>query len=303
MTHHDLNGRTYLHFTKKSKLPLKHLCFTLFLFGLQPAHANSIGQHGSISVQTVYDSSNTRDAFLDLSVGLNQHTTIFAGIGNSNASESTTGANDELDLDYWNAGINYQFNNSFTIGLNIGESGQDNDINTRNIDIDLIWDSNNWSFRLTPQFRELDLLFTPFLAPARIIDITSKGIGTTVTYKGIDKWEMGVSFDAYDYDRDVRTLSLAFVIQRISSKALTVASGLSDYGFNIEISRLYSESDISASYGQNKSAIDGEISNIARLNMNFYQLDPMAIGVEVGAVGSDVDTASYYGGLTLGYAW
>ena len=274
--------------------------FTAFLFVIS---AQTHAATGSLSLQTVYDSGDSRDIFIDLSVALNNKTSFFLGSGNTKADESSFGAADDLDLDYWNIGISHKFTNTFTMALNVNTSGQDRDINTRDIDTKMTWSGKNWTFSLQPQFRKLELLFIPFLAPSRIIDINSSGVGTSLGYLGMENWEFFISFDKYKYDRDVRTLNIPFIINRISSKALTIASSVKDSSVRIDATRLYAESDITASYGQSKSAVDNSSLNVASLNMNFYQFYPVTVGIEVGSVDSKIDDASYYAGLTLAYSW
>jgi len=266
------------------------------------ATAENFAEHGYASLQTFYDSGSTRDVLLDLSVSAGNKTRLTATIGNTNGDESAVGVGDELDLDYWDIGIGHEFTDEFTFKISGGSSGQDQDINIKSVNINMNWTGQNWLFSLRPQFRELELLFFTMSGP-RIIDINSKGIGTSIGYLGIDRWEIIFSYDSYDYDRNTRLLNIPFIVNRFSSKALTAASGIKDHGYDLSVTRLFSESDITVSFGQNKSAIDGTTSDAVSLNMNFYQFDPVTIGIEAGGIDSQIDDASYYAGLTFGYFW
>lgn len=263
----------------------------------------STAASGSLSFQTSFDSGDSTSNFIDLSVSVNKKTRLFLGTGNTSSNESSPGANDALDLDYNNIGISHQFTDTFKSGLNGSTIEQGQDISSRTLDLSMTWTGEQWSFLLRPQFRKLELLFTPTRGPQRIIDINSTGIGTSLGYLGKKNWEFFVTYNKYKYDRNVRRLNIPFVINRISASALTIASSVKDYGMRIDVTRLYAESDITASYGQSKSAVDGSLLNISNLSANFYQFDPVAIGVTIGIIDSGLDDASYYGSLNLSYAW
>lgn len=263
----------------------------------------STAASGILSLQTSFDSGDTTSNFIDLSVAVSKKTNLFLGTGNTSSSESSPGANDALDLDYRNIGISHRFTDTFTLGLNGSTTEQGRDISSRIIDLSMTWSGDQWSFLLRPEFRKLELLFTPNFGPQRIIDINSTGIGTSLGYLGKENWEFFVTYNKYKYDRNVRRLNIPFVINRISASALTIASSVKDYGVKIDVTRLYAESDITASYGQSKSAVDGSLLNVSNLSANFYQFDPVAIGVAIGIIDSGLDDASYYASLNLSYAW
>ena len=252
---------------------------------------------GAVQVQYLQDSSDSEDIFVDLATALSKNASLFAGMGNTRAP-----ASDDLDLDYWNIGFGYRFSPSFDIELEVGNFGQGREINTDSIDAQLRWSSANWSFSLKPQFDQIELLVS-FNNISRIRSIDSTGLGISISYYGMENWEYSLSYDTYDYSTDPRVLSLPIVVARVSSKALTVTSGLKDNIMAADITYLFPKSDVTIAYARSTSAIDQSTSNITSIATSFYHFLPYRFGLEAGSVGSDIDTASYYAGITAGYTW
>ena len=82
-----------------------------------------------------------------------------------------------------------------------------------------------------------------------------------------------------------------------------MTAGLKDSSVSADITYLFPQTDLTVAYARSTSAIDQSKSNIASISTNFYHFLPYRFGVEAGAVGSDIDTASYYAGITAGYIW
>ncbi len=254
------------------------------------------GASGTIQLQYLQDSSDTADTFIDVSVDLNKDASLFAGIGNTQSDINSGG----LDLDYWNIGFGYRFSKSFDVEFELGNYGQGRDINIDTIDLTLSLSSQDWSFSLKPQFDHIDVLLTN---TNRIRKFDSEGLGLSASYYGIKQWELMLSYDRYRYSINPRSLSLPFVIARLSSKALLVTSGLKDNIISADITYLLDNADISIHYSRSESAIDQSTSDIASVALDFYHFSPYKIGLEFGAVGSDIDNADHYAGLILGYLW
>jgi hypothetical protein len=253
---------------------------------------------GAVQIQYLQDSSDSKDIFLDLTTDLSKNTSLFAGVGNTRSPANAA----DLDLDYWNIGLDYRFSKAFDIELEVGNFGQGKDINIDSIDAQLRWSSDNWSFSLKPQFDQIELLVT-FNNISKIRSIDSTGLGISISYYGMKNWEYSLSYDTYDYSTDPRVLSVPLVIARLSSKALTVTSGLKDNIIAADITYLFAQTDVTIGYARSTSAIDQTTSNIASVATNFYHFLPYKVGFEAGAVGSDIDTASYYAGILAGYTW
>jgi hypothetical protein len=251
---------------------------------------------GSVQVQYLQDSSDTEDIFLDLYTDLTKKLSMSAGTGKTQSPASST----DLDLDYWNLGLGYKLTKAFDIELEVGNFGQGRDINVDTIDVQLRWSSDDWSFSLTPQYDEIDVLIT---TNNRIRTFDSTGIGVALDYYGMENWEYSVSYDTYDYSINPRVLAIPGIIASISGKALIVTSGLRDNVFAADITYLLPRTDVTFSYARSTSAIDQTSSDIYALAFDFYQYLPYKFGVEMGSVGSDIDTADYFGGITVGYTW
>lgn len=252
---------------------------------------------GDIQVQYLQDSSDSKDIFLDMAADLSKKTTLLAGVGNTTSPTSAA----DLDLNYWNIGLAYRYSPAFEFKLETGHVGQGDDINIDNIDAQLRWSSDNWSFSLKPQFDRIKLLFT-FNNNSRIRNLDSTGVGVTLSYYGMQNWEYNLSYDSYHYSTDPRILSTR-IAALLSSKAIAVSSGLKDHVISADISYLFAKTDLNLSYARSQSAIDQTTSDIASISTTFYQFLPYQLGFEAGAVSSDVDTASYYAGFTAGYRW
>jgi len=286
--------------------PLHHIIdyvasisFLILTISVTPIHASD----NSLSLQTVFDSGDSRNTFIDLSLSLNKQTQLFLGTGNTTSDESSAGATDDIDLEYWNLGISHKFNNTFTMSINGNTTGQGREINTRDIETKMTWATDNWMLSLQPQFRKIELLVNPPSLPSRIIDINSTGIGASVGYLGNKNWEFFFRYDTYDYDRNLQSQIVNFIINRLSSNAFTVASSLIDSSIKLDITRLYDKSDITVSIGKSKSALDNSLLDIASINFNFYHFDPVTLGLEIGGADSEINDSSHYMGLTLSYHW
>ncbi len=271
------------------------ILYSLTLLGMSLVTLNA-NASGSLQIQYLQDSSNTEDIFIDLNTELSKKVSLFASAG---ITRSPVDAAD-LDLDYQSLGLELQISKRFDVEFEIGQYGQGRDINAETFATQLRWATDDWSFSFKPQYNEFEVLLTT-LNRTRKFDST--GIGLTLGYYGIENWEYTLSYDTYDYSFDLRILPLIARIRDISAKALTVAYGLKDHVVSADITYLASQTDITLSYARSQSAIDHTSSNITSLAFDFYHYQPYKLGIELGAVGSDIDTASYYGGMTAGYSW
>jgi hypothetical protein len=268
---------------------------TLLAIGMALLTSNA-HSNGSIQIQYLQDSSDTEDIFIDLDTDMSKKFSLFAGTGKTRSPASST----DIDLDYWNIGLGYKVNKAFDIEFEAGNFGQGRDINVDTIDVQLRWSSDDWAFSLKPQYDEIGVLIT---TNNRIRTFDSTGIGVALDYYGMQNWQYSLAYDTYDYSINPRLLSIPFFVAQISSKALLVTSGLRDEVFAADITYLFPESDLTFTYARSTSAIDQTSSDIYSLAFDFYRYLPYKFGIEIGSVGSDIDTADYYGGFTLGYAW
>lgn len=252
---------------------------------------------GDLQVQYLQDSSDSKDIFLDLQVDLSKNSTLLAGVGNTTSPASAA----DLDLSYWNLGFSYRFSPAFRLTLEAGHVGQGDDIKIDNIDAQLQWSSDDWSFSLKPQFDRIELLFT-FNNNSRTRHIDSTGLGFEIGYYGMQNWEYSLSYDRYDYSTDPRIFSTR-IASLLSSKAIAVSYGLKDNIISADVTYLFTKTDLSLGYTRAQSAIDQTTSDIASIATTFYHFLPFQLGIEAGVVGSDIDTASYYAGITAGYHW
>ena len=269
------------------------LCAISFILFTQAAYSS-----GNVQVQYLQDSSDSKNIFLDITNDISKKASLFAGVGNTRSPASAA----DLNLDYWNIGFGYRFTKLFDIELETGHFGQGNDINTDNINAMLRWSTDNWSLSLRPQYDQIELLVS-FNNNSRIRSIDSTGLGITASYYGMTNWEYSLSYDAYHYSDDPRRLGTPIAVALISSKAIAVTSGLKDYTVSADATYLLPQTDISIGYATSQSAIDQSTSNIISMSTAFYQFLPFKFGIEAGAVSSDIDTASYYAGFTVGYLW
>lgn len=252
---------------------------------------------GDIQLQYLQDSSDSKNVFLDLANDISKNANLNLGVGNTTSPVSAA----DLDLNYWNIGMAYQFSPVFSLRLDAGHVGQGSEINIDNIDAQLKWSSEHWSFSLNPQFDRIKSLLT-FRNNNRILRIDSTGVGITLAYYGIENWEYSLSYDRYHYSNDPRLFS-SRIATLLSSKAIAVSSGLKDHIISADITYLFTKTDLSFAYSRSQSAIDQTTSDIGSLSAVFYHWLPFQYSIEAGAVGSDIDTASYYAGFTAGYRW
>ncbi len=279
-----------------------HLLLRLFIAGAIVFSGSRIladdgATHGSMEIQYSQDSSETRDKFIYLDAGITSKTSLRVNAGNSSSPAIAGG----IDLDYWGIGVAHRWNNIFDSGLVFSSYGQGKQIKIDSIEARLQWSSSNWAFSIKPQLKQIELFIT---GPNRTVKANGTGAGLTLAYYGIKNWEYSLSYTAYHYTRDLsRLATLPRLIAKLSAKALTGASALRDSSASVDITCQFPLTDIYLSYGQSKSAIDKTTSSITSTGITLYQLDPFKIGFEAGSVSSVVDTASYYGGFTLGYLW
>ena len=274
----------------------KELCMTLLSGVFFIATSNTaLAANSSVQIQYLQDSNNYEDTFLDLNLAISDSTSLLLSAGNT----SSSGTN-PVDLDYRSLGLSHQFNKNLDVQFKFDTVSQGNEIKTDTWKTTVTWSTDNWSFGITPEFRDLTLLNT---VTSRKVSLDSTGIGASVYYYGIKNWEYGVSFSAYDYSVNTRALSLPFVIRLISSNALTVTSGLLDNSTSASATYFFDKSDLGATYIRNKSAIDGTYSDIFSVKWVLYNFKPFTIGLEAGNVSSPNNVGSSYSGLTLGYRW
>jgi len=281
----------------KKIIKLHRLIFVLVLgLGFNYAHAQQDKKSNLISLEYLQDSSDTANVFVDLSVAITDDTGVNAGWGNTRSDSN----NDDLNLGYFSVGVTHKFTEGFSTGIDYYQYGEDNEIEIDSLAATLRWNIQDWSLSLKPQYKKYRIYAEEF---ARYREINSRGLGLGLVYFGFENWEFGLSHDSYKYSLNPRLLSSRIALEILSSKALTISSGLKDYSNNIDVTYLLANTDITVSYGQSKSAIDGTMSDVASIGINFYQLYPVQIGVEIGSVDASSDDASSYAGFNLGYLW
>ena len=253
-------------------------------------------KNNRISVEYVQDSNDTENVFVDLSVGVSDDTSVNLAWGNT---QSDVSAND-LDLDYFSVGVTHKYSKDFSLGLDYYSYAEDGEIEIDSVSASFSWNVNDWSLSLRPQFKSYKI-YAEEISRAR--DIDSRGLGAGMVYYGIKNWELGLSHNSYQFSSDPRRLSSRIALEILSSKALTVASGLKDYSNNIDVTYLMKNTDIMLGYSQSKSAIDGTMSDVATIGVNFYHFYPMQIGIEAGSVDATSDDAGSFVGVKLGYLW
>lgn len=188
----------------------------VFLFTIIP-YSFSIAdtqpsQPSQVNLIRGWDSADGSDYFVDADINL-AGPRLSLGYGESDAVSGATVLNTTTKL----IGIISNPLKDSSAGISYSEWGQDGEINIKTYRLDLVFNTDNWSFTLAPQTRVIEL--HTLAAKRPVIDIDSDGINLAINYYGAGPLYIGIGYSKHDYSRDVSVLDSYPILALLFSPA------------------------------------------------------------------------------------
>ncbi len=245
------------------------------------------------------DSTATTTVGSDLRLALPSAHAILLG-----AARTTSPADQgDLDVRAWHLGLAGPSGRPLGYGLRYDHSGQSGVLESDRFSLALDLNRSQWSVSLLPEARSIRLYTDPGIAVKRRVDVGAFGLGASLWYYGPGNWMFGLEGHTYSYSKNPKALSSYRASRVFSGKTLTMSEGLLDHSETVDAGYAFENADLTLEGSRSVSAVDSTASNVVALKGNLYLFDPVRFGLELGAINSQPDSASYYATLSLGYAW
>ncbi len=262
---------------------------------LPQAFAFEVGER-SLWITGGGDTAGTRQMSVDLEIAYKGGSALSLSFGRTRIEAATR----KLDADSYRAGWSgSQGNLRYGIDLEYWKDEGDA-ITSKTTTLQLGWQGARTGVTLLPQYRVVDLAL---LGGSRR-DTDSIGIGVAIDHRFNRDWRVQLSAWQYDYDINMRVLSLRPVIRRISRRALAWTSGLYDSQRKLGLTWQQDRYAVDVSVEETRSAVDGTRSRVWLIGLDWNLDRRWALRLEAGTVVqlSD-DSEDSVASLGIGYYW
>lgn len=191
------------------------------------------------------------------------------------------------------------------IGFSLGveQWGEQDELESRDFDGSLYFRTDRFSLGALVEQRDIDITFT-ITTPLsdrtlRTASLKADGWGLRSSFQPNDRWRVFGVFRDYSYDRDLTLLPRLAQFDFLASSALTLANSFVDREFTMGAERKIRRTTLSATYGWDRSAVDGSVLESLTLGFLFPLADRVDIELNVGASDAEDLGSDTYGGVFL----
>lgn len=195
-----------------------------------------------ITLERGWDSADGKNYFVDADIDL-AGPRLFLGYGESDSQSGSTILNTSTkQVEFSSHPLN-----DAVAAIGYSEWGQDGEINIKTYRLDLVLNTDNWSYTLAPQTRKIELHTLAAMRP--ILDIDSDGMNLAMSFYGADPFYLGISYSVHDYSRDVSSLATHPILSLIFSAASL------EHAYGFEKERL--AGNLGLAFGWGSLGVDG----------------------------------------------
>lgn len=272
--------------------------FSAWLFALAsvPSVFAAATLPSQLDLERGWDSADGRSYFVDADINL-AGPRLFVGYGESDSQSGST----ILNTSTTQLELSSNPLNDTAVAIGYSEWGQEGEINIKTYRLDLILNTDNWSFTLAPQTRRIELHTLVAMQP--VLDIDSNGLNLALSFYGAAPFYLGVSYSVHDYSRDVS----AFATYPILSLLFSPAS--LEYAYGFEKERLTGNMGVLLDWGsigidgtRSVSEVDNSVSTSVaasvRVNLGEHWIVTVRGGKSDNSFSSEKTT---FGAVRLGY--
>jgi len=267
-------------------------------FSLAPrfAMADKIIVSRNVTVESGYDSDETKTWYIDTQLGLSTGYWIYLA-----AQKDDVESEDDFDLDSrsYFAGFGNDPESERSYDLTYENWGNPGDIDTDALRATITWSRGDWAFSILPQYREITLAS---VGNGDSFSFNEQGLGASVKYSGTD-WELNLERNEYRFSKDPDFLEDTVVTDNLTFTATSLASGVYDYGTVLGIGRRLDPVHILLQYTREKSAIDNTLIKTIETHVDYYISDDVIPYLRIGRASFSGFSPLWFGNLGLQFSW
>ena len=251
--------------------------------------------------------------YLDIDLGLQSNNHIVLGYGNSTSQTDT----ETLESDAYYIGMLTDPYADTATGITYTALKEENSFDLDSIRLDLIANTDDWGFLLSPELRNIDIFATSTTStsgqgPGNVVtsvsDATistlSPALGAVASYYGIDHIYIRAGITVFSYEKDVTALSnrTAFSMRNTSVSTLDQAYGLEDYRALFAAGYNYGAGNIGLRYTRSVSIIDEATTRTNSFYISYKFNDTWRTELTTGRVDDGISESKFVS-AALGYHW
>jgi len=267
-----------------------------FLLATQFAMADGLIVSRTVTVESGYDSDETKTWYIDTLLGLSTGYWIYLA-----AQKDDVESEDDFDLDSrsYFAGFGSDPGSEWSYDLTYENWGNPGDIDTDALRATITWTRGDWAFSIMPQYREITLANVD---NGDSFSFNEQGVGASVKYSGTD-WELNLERNEYHFSKDPDSLEDTGVTDNLPFPATSLASGVYDHGTVMGIGRRLDPVNILLQYTREKSAIDNTLVETIETHVDYYISDDVIPYLRIGRASFPGFSPLWFGNLGLQVSW
>lgn len=245
--------------------------------------------------QAGYD-NNGDSYYLDIELGLESKNHLILGYGKNTSQIGS----ETLGSDSFYIGFLTDPYADFSTGVTYTSLSEENNFDLDSIRLDLVVNTDDWEFSLSPELRNIDFYTTTNTT----ISTLSPALGVMASYYGIEHVFISLGRTVYSYDKDVSTSSSHTTsgMGNYSVSTLDQAYGLDAYRNRFTAGYNYGAGNIGIRHTRVVAEVDSAVTTINSIFISYTFSDAWRTELSAGTVDDDFDETRFVS-AALGYYW
>lgn len=245
--------------------------------------------------QASYD-DNGDSYYLDIDLGLESKNHLILGYGKNTSQIGS----ETLGSDSFYIGFLTDPYADFSTGVTYTSLSEDNSFDLDSIRLDLVVNTDDWEFSLSPELRNIDFYTTT----STTVSTLSPALGVTASYYGIEHIFISLGHTVYSYDKDVSTSSggMSSGMGNFSVSTLDQAYGLDAYRNRFTTGYNYGAGNIGIRHTRIVAEVDSVVTTINSVFVSYKFNEAWRTELSTGTVEDDFDDTRFVS-AALGYYW
>ena len=245
--------------------------------------------------QAGYD-NNGDSYYLDIELGLESKNHLILGYGKNTSQIGS----ETLGSDSFYIGFLTDPYADFSTGVTYTSLSEENNFDLDSIRLDLVVNTDDWEFSLSPELRNIDFYTTTNTT----ISTLSPALGVMASYYGIEHVFISLGRTVYSYDKDVSTSSSHTTsgMGNYSVSTLDQAYGLDAYRNRFTAGYNYGAGNIGIRRTRVVAEVDSAVTTINSIFISYTFSDAWRTELSAGTVDDDFDETQFVS-AALGYYW
>ncbi len=229
-------------------------------------------------------------------------TLIFLSTGESNIESDRS----SLRTRYWNAAFSTDPAQAVSVGIAYDKQDSDDAIDIDGISITLAFNTERFSFSLTPGRRDLSFSLNHRLRAKReapIID--SRDILASASWFATTDWTISATYRSANYSKDMKRLAADPRLQlALSPETLQLSTGLEKRRLTIGVQHYFPQLDTGLEWSRSLSAVDNSAADSTTLLASKALSRSWRIDASTGISRTDYNADTiFFGNISVAYLW